>query len=101
MASRKPVDYGTPSLLRRQEYWTMLSGGKGQLYGNGYTDLFMSGWKFYVDTVGVTQLMFWHGLFSSLPWQDLVPDQDHTVVTADRKSVVQGKSVDFRGRRIL
>ena len=31
----KPWDYGTPSVLRRQEYWTMLSGGKGQLYGNG------------------------------------------------------------------
>ena len=60
----------------------MLSGGKGQLYGNGYTDLFMSGWKFYVDTVGVVQLMLWHGFFSSLPWQDLVPDQDHAVVTA-------------------
>jgi hypothetical protein len=78
----KPWDYGTPSLLRRQEYWTMLSGGKGQLYGNGYTDIFMSGWKFYVDTVGVTQLMYWRGFFSSLPWQDLVPDQDHTVVTS-------------------
>jgi len=78
----KPWDYGTPSVLRRQEYWAMLSGGKGQLYGNGYTDIFMSGWKAYVDTVGVTQLMLWHGFFSSLPWQDLVPDQDHTVVTA-------------------
>ena len=78
----KPVDYGTPSLLRRQEYWAMLSGAKGQLYGNGYTDLFMSGWKFYVDTVGVTQLTLWQSFFSSLPWQDLVPDQDHSVVTA-------------------
>ena len=78
----KPWDYGTPSVLRRQEYWAMLSGGKGQLYGNGWTCYFMSGWKFYIDTVGVTQLMIWHGFFSSLPWQDLVPDQDHTVVTA-------------------
>jgi hypothetical protein len=42
----------------------------------------MSGWKFFVDTVGVTQLVYWRGFFSSLPWQDLVPDQDHTVVTA-------------------
>ncbi len=77
-----PIDYGTPSVLRRQEYWTMLSGGKGQLYGNGYTCEFMSGWKFYVDTVGVTQLEIWHRFFSALPWQDLVPDQDHAVVTA-------------------
>jgi hypothetical protein len=78
----KPWDYGTPSVLRRQAYWTMLSGGKGELYGNGYTCYFLPGWKFHIDTLGVAQFMIWHGFFSSLPWQDLVPDQDHTVVTA-------------------
>ncbi len=78
----KPWDYGTPLVLRRQEYWAMLSGGKGQLYGNGYTCYFMSGWKLHIDTVGVQQFMIWRQFFSSLPWQDLVPDQDHTVVTA-------------------
>jgi hypothetical protein len=30
-------DLGTPAILRRQEYWTALSGATGQLYGNGYT----------------------------------------------------------------
>lgn len=75
-------DYGTPEVLRRQEYWTMLSGGKGQIYGNAYTWTFMPGWQFNLDTVGVAQLMIWHQFFSSLPWQDLDPDQDHTVVTA-------------------
>ncbi len=29
-----PGDYGTPSTLRREEYWTMLTGGTGQFYGN-------------------------------------------------------------------
>ncbi len=32
-----PPNYGTPEVLRRQEYWTMLSGGTGQFYGNHYT----------------------------------------------------------------
>ncbi len=77
-----PIDYGTPRVLRRQEYWAMLTGGKGQIYGNGYTCEFMSGWKFYVDTVGVTQLEIWHKFFSALPWQDIVPDEDHAVLTA-------------------
>jgi hypothetical protein len=76
-----PKDFGTPLVLRRQEYWAMLSGGKGQLYGNGYTCYFMPGWKYFVDTAGVTQFMIWHAFFSTLSWQDLVPDQDHTVVT--------------------
>jgi len=78
----KPPDFGTPSVLRREEYWTMLSGGKGQFYGNKYTWSFAQGWESRIDTVGVTQLTIWKKLFSSLPWQDLIPDQDHTVVTA-------------------
>jgi hypothetical protein len=82
MADNWPDEYGTPSVLRRQEYWAMLSGGKGEFYGNNYTDDFMPGWKSFVDTVGVNQFMLWHAFFSSLPWQDLVPDQDHSVVTA-------------------
>ncbi len=77
-----PTDYGTPWVLRRQSYWTMLSGGTGQLYGNAYTWPFIPGWKFYIDTVAVEQLMIWKNFFSSLPWQNLIPDQDHTAVTA-------------------
>jgi hypothetical protein len=75
-------DYGTPPVLRREEYWTMLSGGKGQIYGNAYTWTFMPGWQFNLDTIGVEQLMIWHQFFSSLPWQNLVPDQAHAIVTA-------------------
>lgn len=77
-----PTDYGTPEVLRRQGYWTMLSGGTGQLYGNAYIWPFLPGWRFYIDTVGVTQLTIWKDFFTSLPWQDLVPDQDHRAVTA-------------------
>lgn len=77
-----PTDYGTPQVLRKQAYWTMLSGGTGQLYGNAYTWPFISGWQFHIDTVGVKQLMVWKEFFSSLPWQDLVPDQDHAAVIA-------------------
>jgi hypothetical protein len=69
-------------VLRREEYWAMLSGGTGQFYGNRYTWSFASGWESHLDTVGVTQLTIWKGFFSSLPWQDLVPDQNHTAVTA-------------------
>jgi hypothetical protein len=77
-----PTDYGTPLVLRRQGYWTMLSGGTGQLYGNAYTWPFIDGWQSHIDTVGVTQLEIWKNFFSSLPWQDLIPDQDHTTVVA-------------------
>ncbi len=75
-------DYGTPAVLRREEYWTMLSGGTGQFYGNHYTWSFAPGWQSHIDTVGVTQLTIWKNFFTSLPWWKLVPDQGHKVVTA-------------------
>jgi hypothetical protein len=76
-----PTDYGTPEVLRRQEYWTMLTGGVGQFYVNRYTWSLTPGWDSYMDTYGVTQMTIWKNFFSSLPWQDLVPDQKHLVVT--------------------
>jgi hypothetical protein len=77
-----PSGDGSPEVLRRQEYWTMLSGGVGQFYGNHCTWSFPPGWLSHIDTVGVTQLTIWKDFFSSLPWQNLIPDQKHTVLTA-------------------
>ncbi len=77
-----PPDYGTPEVLRREEYWAMLSGGTGQFYGNRYTWSLTHGWESYIDTLGVSQLTIWKDFFSSIPWQDLVPDQQHKVITA-------------------
>jgi hypothetical protein len=77
----KPSDFGTPSVLRREEYWTMLTGGTGQFYGNMYTWSFKPGWQTHIDTPGVEQLTIWANFFASLPWHNLVPDQDHAVVT--------------------
>ena len=76
------MDYGSPATLRRQEYWTMLSGAAGQLYGNHYTWTFLAGWQSYLDTPGVAQLQCMTALFAPRPWYNLVPDQSHTVVTA-------------------
>jgi Protein of unknown function (DUF4038)/Putative collagen-binding domain of a collagenase len=77
-----PPDFGTPYVLRKEDYWTTLTGGIGQFYGNKYTWSFADGWKEKIDTPGVEQLGIWAKFFSSLPWQDLVPDQDHKVLTA-------------------
>jgi hypothetical protein len=77
-----PKDFGTPNVLRREEYWAMLSGGTGQFYGNKYTWSFAPGWESHIDTPGVSQLTIWKDFFSSRRWQDLVPDQEHKVVTS-------------------
>jgi hypothetical protein len=72
----------TDETLRRQEYWTILSGATGQLYGNGYTWGLDDGhWKQHFDTPAVTQIGLMAGFFRTLPWQNLVPDQSHTILT--------------------
>jgi hypothetical protein len=68
--------------LRRQEYWTLLSGATGQLYGNHYTWQFLSGWQNNLDTPGTIQLHFAATVFATRAWQNLVPDMNHTVLTA-------------------
>ena len=57
----------TPSTLRRQEYWSILSGATGQLYGNGYTWPFKPGWKSHLDTPGAAQMVHLKAFFESRP----------------------------------
>jgi hypothetical protein len=75
-------DYIGPSTLRRQEYWTLLSGATGQFYGNKYTWPFLDGWQSHLNTVGSRQLTFVTNLFSHRLWFDLVPDSRHTLVVS-------------------
>jgi hypothetical protein len=87
------IPFGDPFALRRQEYWSMLSGAAGQLYGNHYTWQFLcdqrdaagnciGGWKDHLDTTGAIELEHLTDLFQALPWYQLVPDQTHSLLTA-------------------
>ena len=69
-------------VLREQAYWTMTSGGAGQLYGNQYTYRFPSNWQTFLDSPGALELPYWSQLFNAVSWWTLVPDQNHQVVTA-------------------
>src|SRR5882672_581900 len=71
----------TPATLRREEYWSILAGACGQLYGNGYTWPFKAGWKEKLDTPGAIQIAHVRALFEQRAWQELVPDQKHEVLT--------------------
>ena len=75
-----PHDLGTPYVERKQAYWAMLSGGTGQFHGSRYSELFPNGWQNNIDTSSVQQIGYWKSLFLSLPWQNLIPDQDHSIV---------------------
>jgi chitodextrinase len=79
---------GTPNILRRQEYWSILSGSlAGHIYGNHYTwtldgPLGEADWANFLDTPGAQQLSYVKAVFTSHAWYNLVPDQNQTLVTA-------------------
>ena len=75
-------DYTGPQTLRRQEYWSLLSGAAGQFYGNKFTWQFIKDWQTHLDTIGSKQLGYVTRLLAGRPWFKLVPDQRHKVVTA-------------------
>ncbi|HUJ47400.1 MAG TPA: DUF4038 domain-containing protein [Rhizomicrobium sp.] len=75
------TDGGSTENLRRQEYWTALSGTTGQLYGSAYSWRLQGDWADNLDTVGIQQLSYVKELFGSRPWYNLVPDRDHQVLT--------------------
>jgi Protein of unknown function (DUF4038)/Putative collagen-binding domain of a collagenase len=76
------TDGGSTQNLRKQEYWAMLSGAAGQLYGSAITWKLQKGWESSLDTPGVVQLSYMKNLFFGRKWYDLVPDQTHSVITA-------------------
>jgi hypothetical protein len=75
------IKYGDPRQLRSQEYTSNLCGSTGQLYGNKFTWPFLDGWKKQLDTPGAVQMKHVQALFEPRRWYDLVPDQEHKVLT--------------------
>lgn len=74
-------DIGIPLHVRRQAYWSLLSGACGHAYGseNWY---FPPHWKKLMYNEGATQLIHFYRFFTSLEWWKLVPDQRHTFVVS-------------------
>jgi hypothetical protein len=71
----------TPLTLRRQEYWALLSGAAGQVYGNGKIWPFTPDWRTQLDSPGAVQMAYVQRLFESRAWHQLTPDQQHRFVT--------------------
>ena len=92
--SNVQANQSTPSTLRREQYWTNLSGATGQLYGNHYTWTFTSGWQGMLDSPGAMQMPYVKAFFEPRAWYDLVPDQGHTLVTAGYGTFTSSGYVD-------
>jgi hypothetical protein len=78
-----------PEQIRRQAYWAVLSGCCGQFFGNNpiwHFDgpgLFPTKitWQKALDEKGSRDMVRLREAFAEMPWQDLVPDLKHLLVT--------------------
>lgn len=70
--------------LRRQAYWSILSGAAGHFFGNRPVWTFEPGWDSPVgiDSPGNKDMGFLRQFIAATAWHSLIPDQDHSTVTA-------------------
>ena len=74
-------DNAPPFFVRRQAYWSILSGSTGHIYGSKMWSI-PSNWKDYLNLPGANDLTHLANLFSNIEWYKLVPDFDHELITA-------------------
>ena len=79
-----------PEQIRRQAYWSMLSGACGQFFGNnpiwhfdgpGLFPVNVT-WQEALASAGSTDIARLGSLFSSFPWSELRPEEDRPSVNA-------------------
>ena len=75
-------DWNSSALqIRRQAYWALLCGGCGQFFGNTPLWNFAAGWQEQLESPGSIAMTHVRALFASRRWWDLVPDQEHALVS--------------------
>jgi len=76
-------EVGTPSILRRQEYWSLTAGAlAGHMYGSYWIDRFDPAWQQHLSSQSVTELGYFKNFFTGIAFHTLVPDQNHSLLTA-------------------
>ncbi len=87
----------TPDLIRRQAYWAMLGGACGQFLGNNPLWHFdgpglyavKQTWQEALNSTGSSDMSRLASVFQGLPWHQLRPEENHSIVTQG-----YGKDVD-------
>jgi len=92
-ANRKPFvlgesqyedeNVGTAQMVRRQAYWTILTGGSGHCYGSSVWN-FKSNWKQTLDLPGAKQIQLMHRILGHLPWYLFKPDPSDELLVEGR-----------------
>ncbi|HEY3499968.1 MAG TPA: glycoside hydrolase family 140 protein [Polyangiaceae bacterium] len=82
MESNYEEEHGsTPSMLRGQAYYALLTGAFGHVFGHYQIWQFLSTWRGALGSPGSTGMSHFRALFEGIAWTTLIPDQDHEILT--------------------
>ncbi|MBX2925505.1 MAG: glycoside hydrolase family 140 protein [Chitinophagaceae bacterium] len=73
--------WGSPVQVRKQAYWSVLSGGTGNAYGSPLWRM-DNNWKRQLELPGGNSLQYFYKLFQSKKWFELMPDSTSSVITS-------------------
>lgn len=74
----------TTQTLRRQAYWSLLSGASGQFFGQKDIWSFGKAWKKGLNTPGVQSMEIFGSFVQSIPWYKMQPDWTELVFVSGR-----------------
>jgi hypothetical protein len=74
----------TTQTLRRQAYWSLLSGACGHFFGNRDIWMMNENWPGALNTPGNKSMVIFHSFVDKIPWQKLVPDWQHMFFVSGR-----------------
>lgn len=74
----------TTQFLRRQAYWSLLSGASGHFFGNRDIWRMEKNWKKGLNTPGIHSMEVFGKFVKSIPWYDMEPDWPATLFVSGR-----------------
>jgi hypothetical protein len=80
--------WGSPRQVRKQAYWSLLSGATGHAYGSRYWRM-EDDWRDALALPGAKSLQHLTALFAAHPFHTMIPAEDGTVFTSDRSGYGQ------------
>jgi len=85
----------TPLIVRKQAYWSLLSGACGTFYCNDAIWSFDTGWASSLDSYsGPGHMQILRNLFEAYNWHLLIPDTAHDYLTAGYGTYETGNTVN-------
>lgn len=80
------------TFVRRQAYWSLLSGASGHIYGQRDIWQFNNQWKEALNSEGTQSMKIFHQFVNTLPWHDMEPDFPSTLFISGRGEFNNGSA---------